>query len=727
MLKKLISLFVLIVFILFEFCELYSYALTPYEGNVENPVLQEVTTDSITLVPIEGYEYSKDGMIWQDSNVFNNLTIGTTYEMYQRVKATDEVDKSHKSSVLEVTTKKNENHVTPNVPSLSRRTDSSITLVSYQGYEYSIDGEMWQDSNTFNNLTSNTSYTFYQRIKETSDTYASIISIPASFYTLKKENSEEPAEIQVEEVTPTSITLVAVDGYEYSINGTNFQDNNIFESLTPNTDYTLYQRMKETDEYEAGSISNKTIKTTKYTNTNSVDAPILESYTAKDVILKKIDILEYSKDQENWQDSNIFTDLSPETEYTFYQRIKATDDTYASEISEGLKIKTKKENTNIPIKPEVENVIENVITLKRVEGYEYSLDGLNFQKSNVFEKLRPLKEYEFTQRLESTNEYGYSINSEKITIKTLQIVSEYAIIDNYIPIYAEEDFNYTNNTTEEYNYILMKDITFQGKHEISFYGNFEGNGHTIISNQKFVKNNYGIINNLTIEINSDHKGGIILDNNYGTIENCISKAINNAKSTNGMIIYNESSGIIKNCKNEVNIEKTDGTGVGGIAYYSYGLIDSCSNTGNIVASSGGGIVGSNSRGVVCNCYNIGKITCTGTGIGGICGYQYWGTIEKCYNMGIISGKRNCGGIVGNNSYSSVENCYSAGITCSNEYDESYLGYFGIGGLVGENGNDSTTNNCYALRLGIRDYMYGYRYPCKLLLFNSSGKTFFRTS
>ena len=66
MLKKLIALFVLIVFILFEFCGLYSYALTPYEGTVENPVLQEVTTDSITLVPIEGYEYSKDGMIWQD-------------------------------------------------------------------------------------------------------------------------------------------------------------------------------------------------------------------------------------------------------------------------------------------------------------------------------------------------------------------------------------------------------------------------------------------------------------------------------------------------------------------------------------------------------------------------------------------------------------------------------------------------------------------------------------
>ena len=520
MLKKLTSLIVFIVFILFEFCGVYSYALTPYEGNVENPVLQEATTDSITLVPFEGYEYSKDGIIWQNSNVFNNLTVATTYELYQRVKATDEIDKSQKSDALEVTTKKYENNENPLSPNLNSRTDTTITLDGFEGYEYSIDGVNFQDNTTFTNLIPNTKYTFYQRIKETSDTYASRVSNPENIYTLKKNNTTEPEEIQTEEITATSVTLVAIEGYEYSIDGTNFQDNNVFDGLAPNTEYTFYQRTKETDEYLAGSISNKTIKTIKYTNNNSVDAPILESYTANDVTLKKIDILEYSKDQENWQDSNVFTDLSPETEYIFYQRIKETNDTYASSISEGLNVKTKKENTNVPVNPEIENVTENIVTLKAVKGYEYSADnGLTWQDYNVF-KLEPLTEYYIIQRIKSDNEYGYSIVSENIFVKTEQILSNANIPDGYIPIYTEEDIPKglsSWSSSEEYEeaqnklkqkYLFMNDVEIKESYDdiggfitagsFCFEGVIDGNGH-YLKGATFVQTNKGIIRNLIID------------------------------------------------------------------------------------------------------------------------------------------------------------------------------------------------------------------------------------
>ena len=520
MLKKLTSLIVFIVFILFEFCGVYSYALTPYEGNVENPVLQEATTDSITLVPFEGYEYSKDGIIWQNSNVFNNLTVATTYELYQRVKATDEIDKSQKSDALEVTTKKYENNENPLSPNLNSRTDTTITLDGFEGYEYSIDGVNFQDNTTFTNLIPNTKYTFYQRIKETSDTYASRVSNPENIYTLKKNNTTEPEEIQTEEITATSVTLVAIEGYEYSIDGTNFQDNNVFDGLAPNTEYTFYQRTKETDEYLAGSISNKTIKTIKYTNNNSVDAPILESYTANDVTLKKFDILEYSKDQENWQDSNIFNDLTPETDYVFYQRIKETEDTYASNSSEGLRIRTKKENTNNPIKPEIENVTENIVTLKAVKGYEYSADnGLTWQDYNVF-KLEPLTEYYIIQRIKSDNEYGYSIVSENIFVKTEQILSNANIPDGYIPIYTEEDIPKglsSWSSSEEYEeaqnklkqkYLFMNDVEIKESYDdiggfitagsFCFEGVIDGNGH-YLKGATFVQTNKGIIRNLIID------------------------------------------------------------------------------------------------------------------------------------------------------------------------------------------------------------------------------------
>ena len=46
------------------------------------------TQNSVTLESIEGMEYSINGVDFQDSNVFENLSAGSTYAFYQRVKAT---------------------------------------------------------------------------------------------------------------------------------------------------------------------------------------------------------------------------------------------------------------------------------------------------------------------------------------------------------------------------------------------------------------------------------------------------------------------------------------------------------------------------------------------------------------------------------------------------------------------------------------------------------------
>lgn len=48
------------------------------------PAAKSNTLDSITLEPIEGYEYSIDGVNYQSSNSFNNLTVGKEYKFYQR-------------------------------------------------------------------------------------------------------------------------------------------------------------------------------------------------------------------------------------------------------------------------------------------------------------------------------------------------------------------------------------------------------------------------------------------------------------------------------------------------------------------------------------------------------------------------------------------------------------------------------------------------------------------
>ena len=49
---------------------------------------------------------------------------------------------------------------------------------------------------------------------------------------------------------------------------------------------------------------------------------------------------EYSLDGINWQDSDTFNGLTPETEYKIYARVKESDYYYASDVSEPLVVKT---------------------------------------------------------------------------------------------------------------------------------------------------------------------------------------------------------------------------------------------------------------------------------------------------------------------------------------------------------------------------------------------------
>ena len=68
-------------------------------------------------------------------------------------------------------------------PELESANDTSITLKSRAGYEYSIDGKNWQDSNVFGSLEKGTKYSFYQRLKSSADMKYSDTSVAAEFST----------------------------------------------------------------------------------------------------------------------------------------------------------------------------------------------------------------------------------------------------------------------------------------------------------------------------------------------------------------------------------------------------------------------------------------------------------------------------------------------------------------------------------------------------------------
>ena len=229
-----------------------------------------------------------------------------------------------------------------------------------------------------------------------------------------------PAAPTVLEATATTVTLVATNGYEYSMDGVNWQTSNVFLNLDPNTEYTFYQRVAESDSNFASDASAPlTAKTIKHQAATPAAPTVLE-VTATAVTLVATNGYEYSMDGVNWQASNVFEGLDPNTEYSFYQRVAETDTHYASEISEVLKVITIKHTVSAPAAPTVLEVTATAVTLVATNGYEYSMDGVNWQTSNVFEGLDPVTEYTFYQRSAETDTHYASEVSEVLAVTTLR-------------------------------------------------------------------------------------------------------------------------------------------------------------------------------------------------------------------------------------------------------------------------------------------------------------------
>ncbi len=76
-------------------------------------------------------------------------------------------------------------------------------------------------------------------------------------------------------------------------------------------------------------------------------APTLASKSHNSVTLTPNAAYEFSMNGVNWRENNEFTDLTAETEYTFYQRIAATDTSTASASSPSLKVTTDMEPNSI--------------------------------------------------------------------------------------------------------------------------------------------------------------------------------------------------------------------------------------------------------------------------------------------------------------------------------------------------------------------------------------------
>ncbi|MCL1810534.1 MAG: dockerin type I domain-containing protein, partial [Clostridiales bacterium] len=104
-----------------------------YEGaSAAAPLAVYKASNAVHLAGADNYEYSSGGSLWQDSPVFAGLLPSTTYDFYQRVKATATHDASLESAVLLVST------LNPNTVYASIRTDVESGIEGDIEYTLSI-------------------------------------------------------------------------------------------------------------------------------------------------------------------------------------------------------------------------------------------------------------------------------------------------------------------------------------------------------------------------------------------------------------------------------------------------------------------------------------------------------------------------------------------------------------------------------------------------------------
>jgi|GEM_PF-4659096 len=192
-------------------------------------------------------------------------------------------------AALSVTTKRAPANA-PAAPTLSSKTDATITVVAVSGQEYAVkltadaDYGAWQGGGTFSGLTAATSYSIVTRIKETDSAMPSKTSSALTVVT-KAAAPAAPAAPTVTGRTDTTITVSVAGSQEYAIKPAADTDygpwqdggsfSGVFASLTPNTTYHIVTRVKETGDAMLSAASSPATATTKQTGPAAPDAPTL--------------------------------------------------------------------------------------------------------------------------------------------------------------------------------------------------------------------------------------------------------------------------------------------------------------------------------------------------------------------------------------------------------------------------------------------------------------------
>ncbi|MDA9774047.1 gliding motility-associated C-terminal domain-containing protein [Saprospiraceae bacterium] len=359
----------------------------------ESPVITEVTSldptcgnanGSITVTINGGtglVVYSLDGFFFQISNVFTNLPEGI-YSITIR-------DENGCTDLEDVLLESQEAPLIVDVSATNTvcgNETGTITILAFGGtgqLEYSIDGINFQTNNVFDDLPTGD----YTIIINDENNCTDIGNVEVF-------SEGSPTILEISTISPTcgnengSITIEADGGtgtLEYSIDGINFQPSNVFDNL-PVGNYALTIR----DENLCAFMDSLEIL--------SVDQPIITDVASLDTTCGDengsinvsadggIGQLQYSIDGINFQTSNVFDSL-PVGDYTItiMDENNCTDIENIELFAESSPNITEVSSTNTICGSETGSI--TILANGGTGQLEFSIDGINFQVSNVFENL----------------------------------------------------------------------------------------------------------------------------------------------------------------------------------------------------------------------------------------------------------------------------------------------------------------------------------------------------
>ena len=241
--------------------------------------------------------------------------------------------------------------------------------------------------------------------------------------------ADKPAKLELLSKGETSVMVKrgSEANLEYSCDLINWQAATVFDGLVANGIYTFYARVAAQGEVAASEPSEGLVVTlgngsagpqTKSDNNGSGgdtsnDEPQIMSKTDTVIMVKPVAGYEYSLDNKTWNQTGIFTGLSPAQTYGLFWRKVDQPSTMKM-----MFVTTAQKSLGKAPAPTVKAVTATTIELNAVSGCEYSKDGKTWQASPLFMGLEEGKMYFFYQRYAGTSTTAAGDSSDPLFATT---------------------------------------------------------------------------------------------------------------------------------------------------------------------------------------------------------------------------------------------------------------------------------------------------------------------